>query len=117
MKKDLKRLKRKLKPKAKKFFNVLFGVALFFVLTGSAFAISFLFGASFIVAFSLAVYTGELKHKPWKPIVVFVGALIIRLALNQYLDPVLAPKTFWDLSVSALVFLSILVIGWRIKKS
>jgi len=111
-----KDFKRKFKPKIKKFINILLSVVLFVILMGSAFAISFLFGSAFVIAFSLAIYTGELKHKPWKPIAVFVGALLIRLALNQYLDPLLASKTFLDLTVSALIFLSILIFGWRIKK-
>ena len=116
-KSKLKEFKRKFKPKIKRFINILLGVVLFVILMGSAFSISFLFGAAFIIAFSLAIYTGELKHKPWKPIAVFIGGLLIRLALNQYLDPVIASKTFLDLTVSALIFLSILIFGWRIKRS
>ena len=84
---------------------------------GSAFTISTLFGIMFVVAFALSIYNGDLKRKPWKPIAIFIGALLVRIALNQYLDPVLASKTMMDLIVSALIFLSILVFGWRIKKS
>jgi len=111
-----KEFKRKFKPKIKKFINILLSVVLFVILMGSAFKISFLFGAAFIIAFSLAIYAGELKHKPWKPIAVFIGALMIRFAMDQYLDPVLASKTTMDLAVSALIFISILIFGWKIKK-
>ncbi len=116
MGKRLKELKRKFKPKAKKFANILLGVVLFIALMGSAFTISILFGAAFVVAFALAIYNGELKNKPWKPIAIFIGALLVRLALDQYLNPLLASKTLLDLSVSALIFISILIFGWRIKK-
>ena len=112
-----KEFKRKAKPKVKRFVNILLGVAIFVALIGSAFAISVLFGVAFIIAFSLAIYNGELKSKPWKPIAIFVGALIIRFALDQYIDPVLTSKTLLDLSVSALIFLAILIFGWRIKRS
>ncbi|MEK6840767.1 MAG: hypothetical protein AABX79_02320 [Nanoarchaeota archaeon] len=112
----LSKLKRKINPKIKKFLSILLGVVIFVALIGSAFTISILFGIAFIIAFALAIYNGELRHKPWKPIAVFVGALLVRLALSQYLNPVLASKTVLDLSVSALIFISILFFGWRIKK-
>lgn len=117
MAKGLKERIRKTKPKVKRFTNILLGVAIFVALVSSAFTISVLFGVAFIIAFSLAIYTGELKTKPWKPLAIFVGALIIRFALDQYLDPLLASKTFLDLSVSALIFLAILIFGWKIKGS
>ena len=117
MAKGFKERIRKTKPKFKKSMNIFLGVVIFVALIGSAFAISILFGVAFIMAFSLAVYAGELKKKPWKPMAIFVGALIIRFALKQYLDPVLASKTFLDLAVSVLIFLAILVVGWKIKKS
>lgn len=113
----LEKLKRKIRPKIKRFMSILLGVVIFAALMGSAFTISILFGIAFVVAFALAIYNGELRTKPWKPIAVFVGALLVRLALKQYLDPVLASKTLLDLSVSALIFLSILFFGWKIKKS
>ncbi len=117
MEKRTKNYSRKTKPKFKKSLNIFLGVVIFVALIGSAFAISILFGVAFIIAFSLAVYTGELKKKPWKPMAIFIGAVLIRLALKQYLDPVLASKTLLDLAVSALIFLSILIFGWKIKKS
>ena len=113
----LKKFKRKAKPRIKKFINILLGLVLFIVLMGSAFKMSTLFGAAFIIAFALAIYNGELKRKPWKPIAVFVGALIIRFGIGQYLDPIKESETLLDLAVSALIFLSILIFGWKIKKS
>src|SRR3990172_9500499 len=112
-----KEFERKTKPKAKKFLSILLGLIFFLLLIGYAFSISELFGVAFVVAFALSIYNGDLKRKPWKPIAIFIGALLVRLALQQYLDPVLTSTTVMDLSVSALIFFSILVFGWRIKKS
>lgn len=117
MAKSFKELKREYKPKARKFGNILLGLVFFVVLVGAAFKLSFLFGAAFVVAFALAIYSGELKHKPWKPIAVFIGALLVRIALEEYFQPVLKAQTIMDLAVSALVFAGILFFGWKIKKS
>ena len=117
MAKGIKETIQKIKPKAKRFLNILLGVVFFAVLIGSAFKLSFLFGSAFIVAFALAIYNNELNVKPWKPIAVFVGALIIRIALEQIVSPILASEPILDLSVSALIFIAILVFAWRIKRS
>ena len=113
----LKNFKRKTKPKLKKFINILLGVVLFVIMIGSAFTVSIIFGAAFVIGFALSIYNGDLKKKPFKPIAIFVGALVIRLSLEQYFDPLLASKTFLDLIVSALIFLAILIFGWKIKKN
>lgn len=117
MKTALKEKWSRAKPKIKRFVNILLGVVFFAVLMGSAFKLSFLFGSAFIVAFALAIYNNELKHKPWKPIAVFVGALIVRFALSQYVDPIFNSETLFDLVVSGLIFIGIIVFGWKIKKS
>src|SRR3989337_1494932 len=96
-------LKRKYKPKAKRFINILLGVAFFLVLIGSAFAMSIIFGITFVIAFALSIYNGDLKKKPFKPIAIFIGALLIRIALDQFLNPVFEAQTIADLSVSALI--------------
>lgn len=113
----LKKLKIKLKPKIKRFVSIFIGLIFFLLLIGYAFSMSILFGVAFVVAFALSIYNEDLIKKPWKPIAIFIGALLVRLALQQYLDPVLTSKTFIDLSVSALIFLSILIFGWKIKRS
>ncbi|MEK6829166.1 MAG: hypothetical protein AABY15_03485 [Nanoarchaeota archaeon] len=115
--KRLKDYKRKTKPKAKKFMNIMVGLAIFIILIGTAFKMSFLFGMFFIVGFALSIYNGDLKNKPWKPIAIFIGALIVGIALNQFFEPVLSAKTLMDLAVSLLIFLSIIIFGWKIKKS
>lgn len=108
---------KKTKPKVKKFGNILFGLIVFLILIGTAFSMSVLFGVFFIVGFALSIYNEELKTKPYKPIAIFVGALLIRIAMEQYFQPVLAAETIMDLSVSALIFLAIIIFGWKIKKS
>lgn len=117
IKEKYKKFKRRYMPRAKKFLNINLGLVFFLILIGSAFAISPLFGGAFVVAFALAIYRGDLSKKPWKPIAIFIGALLVRLALDQYLDPVLASETVMDLSVSALIFFAMLVVGWKIKRS
>ncbi len=113
----LKNYVRKTKPKAKNFLNIILGLIIFTILIGTAFGTSFLFGIFFIIGFALSIYNGDLKRKPWKPIAIFIGALIVRIGLNQFFEPILAAKTLMDLAVAALIFISIIVFGWRIKKS
>jgi uncharacterized membrane protein HdeD (DUF308 family) len=116
-KENIKKSLRKAKPKVKRFLNILVAVALFVLLISSAFSISLLFGIVFIVGFALSIYNEDLKKKPWKPIAIFMGAIIIRIAMEQFFDPVFSAQTLMDLTVSALIFLSILVIGWKVKRS
>ena len=113
----VKSFKRKTKPKVKRFVNILVGVILFVILIGTAFKTSIIFGAAFVVGFTLSIYNGDLKKKPWKPIAIFTGALIVRIALNEFFNPVLTARTLMDLTVSALIFISILIFGWKIKRS
>jgi len=108
---------KKAKPEVKKFWNVLFGLIVFIILISTAFGLSFLFGVFFVIAFALSIYKGDLTVKPYKPIAIFVGALIIRIAMEQFFEPVLAAKTVMDLGVSALIFVAIIIFGWKIKKS
>ena len=107
----------KAKTKLKRIVNIVLGILLFVFLIGYAFKISLLFGILFVLGFVLSIYKGELKKKPWKPIVIFVGALITRAALNQFLSPVLASKTLIDIVISILIFILVFLVGWRIKKS
>ena len=108
---------RKTKPKAKKFWNILFSLIIFIILIGTAFSLSFLFGVFFVIGFALSIYNGDLKTKPWKPITIFIGALLVRIGIDQFFEPVLAAKTLMDLAVSALIFVAIIIFGWKIKKS
>ena len=89
----------------------------FILLIGSAFAISALFGLFFVIGFLISIYKGDLKKKPLKPIAIFVGALIIRFALDRFLAPVLESETIIDLWVAAFIFLFVFLIGWKVKKS
>lgn len=122
IKKKVKRLKERTfwqaaKPKIRRFLYIFISVVLFSALSGSAFALSWLFGVSFIFAFSLAIYHNELKSKPWRPLAVFVGALVTRFALEEYMQPIFTSETLLDLGVSAVVFLAIIIFAWKIKKA
>ena len=108
---------RKTKPKVKRFMNILIGLAIFIILISTAFQLSFLFGVFFVIGFALSIYNGDLTEKLYKPLAIFIGALLVRIALNQFFEPVVSAKTIMDLAVSALIFLSIIIFGWKIKKS
>src|SRR3990172_6011061 len=86
------------RPKIKRFINILLAVGLFAALLGSAFSMSVIFGIGFVVAFTMAVYHNELKKKPWRPLAVFVGALVTRFALEKYLPVFSSETTIFDLS-------------------
>lgn len=101
----------------KKVINVILALVFFILLIGSAFAISTLFGLFFVAGFLISVYKGDLKKKPLKPIAIFVGALIIRFALDRFLAPVLESETIIDLGVAAFIFLFVFLIGWKVRKS
>ena len=101
--------------KSKKFLNTGLATLIFLALMGSAFAISFLFGFFFVMGFFIAAYKKEVMKKPWKPISIFVGALIIRYSL-ELTPEILASETILDLIVIFLFFLAILLLGWKVKK-
>jgi len=114
---DFKKFKKRYSPRVMKFTNIFLAVGLFSLFISSAFSISFIFGMTFVIGFSISIYNDNLKRKPWKPIAIFVGALITRLAIGQYLNPVVEAKTIIDLSISLLVFAGILLVGWKVKRS
>jgi|SRR3990172_4462370 len=116
IKKRVNNYVKKTKPKVKRFINILIGLAIFVILISTAFQLSFLFGVFFVVGFALSIHNGDLTEKPYKPLAIFIGALLIRIALNQFFEPVLAAKTIMDLAVSALIFGAIIIFGWKIKK-
>lgn len=117
MKKFLKKKLKGIKPDFKKFASIFIAVVLFLALIGLAFSISILFGAIFIFGFVLSIYKRDLERKAWKPVAIFVGALITRFAIEQYAGEIITSTTLWDLIVSVVVFGLIFLIGWSIKRS
>ena len=71
------------KKKTKQTFNILFNAIVFFFLIGSAFAISYIFGLFFVLGFVIILYNKDIRKKPWKMILLFVGGLVTRLALGK----------------------------------
>jgi len=117
MKNFLAKKLKKIGPESKILANIIVGVVFFLVLIGAAFRISYVFGAVFVIGFVLAIYNNDLRKKPWKPLAIFTGGLIIRLAINLFFEPVIKSETSFDLTISALIFLSLLLFGWKIKKN
>jgi hypothetical protein len=107
----------KLERKLKEMINIILGVVFFLVVIGFAFAIGSLFGLVFIIGFAISIYNGDLKKNPSKPIAIFVGGLIARIALNDFLLPVLKSGTTIDLVVSVFIFMFIFLLGIKIKRS
>lgn len=105
----------KRKKKLKKDFNLILGTIIFVLLIGSAFAIDWIFGLGFIVGFFLSIYNKVLEKKPFIPIFIFIGALIIRYSLN-FIPGILNAKNIVNLIISLFLFLLILFVGWRIRK-
>jgi len=106
----------KKKRKLKRKLNVIGGIIIFILLIGSAFAIDWIFGIGFVINFFIAIYKKILEKNFLIPFFIFVGALILRYALFVLLPSVLNAQNYFSLGISLILFLSILVVGWRIKK-
>jgi hypothetical protein len=106
-----KRIKR-----IKKDFNILLGSILFALLIGSAFAIDWIFGMVFIVGFIISILNKTLEKKPFIPILIFVGGLIIRIALFITLPRALEAKEYWNFLIGIILFVVILIVGWKIQR-
>jgi len=106
----------KKKSKIKKDFNIIFGTIIFVLLIGSAFAIDWIFGVGFIIGFFLSVWNKLLEKNFLIPVFIFVGALVIRYALFVLLPNVLNANNYFSLGISLILFLLILIIGWRVQK-
>ena len=108
--------KRKITKKAiKKDFNLLIGSLIFILLIGSAFAIDWIFGVFFIVGFVISILNKTLEHKPLIPILIFVGGLIIRVAL-MLVPGIIGGEEYIDVIVSVVIFLTLLVVGFSIRR-
>ena len=101
----------------RKVRNVISALIFFFLLIGSAFAISTLFGMFFVAGFLISVYKGDLKKKPLKPIAIFVGALIVRFALGRLATTFPNYELTLDFAIAILILIFVFLLGWKIKKS
>ena len=110
------------KRKSKKFkslkrnFNIIVGTIIFILLIGTAFSIDWIFGVGFIISFLLSVYNKILEKNFLIPIFIFIGILIIRYAIFLFLPSILNAQNYFSLGISLVLFLIILIVGWRIKK-
>ncbi|MFH1503487.1 MAG: hypothetical protein ABIE36_02430 [Candidatus Diapherotrites archaeon] len=115
MKKKKLRKKRWFK-KLKNNFNLITGIMIFILLIGSAFSVSLIFGIAFFLGFIFSVYNKSLEKRPFLPLMLFLGGLIIRTAFIWFFPPIFEFKTYLDLGLSVAIFLIILLIGFKIKK-
>ena len=109
--------KRKVtKKKIKKDVNLLLGSIVFILLIGSAFAIDWLFGIVFVIGFAISIWNKTLEKKPFIPLLIFIGGLIVRIALFLFIPRILNAQTWVDLGIALVVFLIILIVGFRIRQ-
>lgn len=112
----LDNLMAKRKRKFRKRLNTILGTIIFVLLISSAFTVDWIFGIGFVVSFILAFYNKALQRNFLIPVFIFIGALIIRYALFVVLPDVLSAQDYFSLGISVILFLIILIIGFRIKK-
>jgi len=115
MTKKKSKIKRTIK-QIKRDFNIVIGSILFVLLIGSAFAIDWLFGIFFVVGFVISILNKTLEHKPLIPILIFVGGLIIRIALFLFVPRILEAGSWADLIIAAVMLLIVLIIGFNIRR-
>ena len=108
--------KRKITKKViKKDFNLLVGSIVFILLIGSAFAIDWIFGIVFVIGFAISIWNKTLERKPLVPLLIFIGGLIIRIALFFFVPRILEAKTWVDLGIAVVILLVVLLVGFRIR--
>jgi hypothetical protein len=115
MTKKKSKIKKTLK-QLKKDFNIIIGTIIFVLLIGVAFTIDWLFGIFFVVGFILSILNKTLEHKPLIPILIFVGGLIIRIALFFFVPRILEAGSWADLIIAAVMLLIVLFIGFSIRR-
>lgn len=96
--------------------NIIIGIIIFWLMIGTAFAVSLLFGLLFIAGFIYESISGQLSKRPFLAVGLFIGGLITRAAIIMFLPSTFAAKTMADLAVAILIFLIIFLLGYRIKK-
>ncbi len=99
----------------KRDFNLLIGSLIFILLIGSAFAIDWIFGVFFILGFVISILNKTLERRPLVPVLIFVGGLIIRIALFLFVPKILEAESLVSLIIAIVALLIVLFIGFRIK--
>ena len=105
------------KRKIKQGANVIIGALIFLFLVGYAFSVSFLFGVIFFVGFIWETSSGRLKKQPFLAAFIFLGGLITRIALDKFLRPIFISDTMIDLLIAIVLFLGLILLGHKVKKS
>jgi hypothetical protein len=110
----VKKIKRKISS-SKRDFKIVFATVIFMILIGSAFAIDWIFGVGFILSFLLAIYNKVIEKNFLIPIFIFIGTLIIRFGM-EFVPSILEAKTLIDLVISFVLLVTIIILGWKLKK-
>ncbi|MGY4884912.1 MAG: hypothetical protein ACP5NZ_05015 [Nanobdellota archaeon] len=102
--------------KLKRKVSVLIGTILFLMLIGTAWGIDWIFGVGFVIGFVVAVYNKTLHKRPLLPIFIFLGGLIIRLAIGLIFPLVLESENYLSLGISLILLITLIIFGVKIKK-
>jgi hypothetical protein len=105
-----------MKRKTKHFANISLNTIIFILLIGSAFAVSYWFGLFFVFGFAISIHNKDIKKKPWRMILLFIGGLITRLALGELLSKVSNVEITLDFLVAILMIIFIFLLGWKAKR-
>ena len=108
----VKKLKRK-----KQLGAIFLNTIIFAALISSAFALSFIFGVLFVFGFAISIYNDDIKKKPWKITLLFIGGLITRFALGKLLSTVSNIEITLDFAIATIMFILVFIVGWKIKRS
>jgi len=104
-----------MKKKTKQTLTTVLNIFLFIVLSGSAFAVSEIFGLLFVLGFVISIYNKDVKRKPGKTFLIFLGGLLTRFALGRALTELPNYSITLDFAVAILMVVFIFLLGWKIK--
>lgn len=97
---------------------ILFNIIIFVTLNSFAFALSPLFGLLFVLGFIISIYNKDIRRKPWKTSVIFLGGLITRFALGNFLSVFQNSehKFTLDFAVAVVMLALVFIAGWKLKR-
>ncbi len=102
--------------KAKQTGNILLNTIIFIALTGTAFSISYIFGIFFFFGFLVTIYNKDIRKKPWKTILIFIGGLITRFALGKLITTIPNASITLDFLIAFIMLIFIFLFGWKAKR-
>lgn len=97
-------------------FNLVTGIMIFILLIGASFSISPIFGVAFLLSFFISFYNKILEKKPFMPLILFLGAFLIKIGIILFLPSVFKTEIYLDLIISLIVLIVIFLMSFKIRK-